>query len=259
MSSSGEGANPWFLRGVPETGDYLLFGFPYAGVGASSYREWPSTVGTGGFCALQPPGRENRILEDVPATHDDFAARLAEALAVHTHRPYAFLGHCGAFPYMLQTVLRLQELGLPLPRRLFASSWGAPHRGLYGSLNFVDLDRVDMVSEVQRISGQMGRPLPRELAELAAETMLADLRVQRGYRYSGTPRVPVPVTVIGWSDDDVVPAEQVWDGWTECADASYHPLEGDHGAFLRCPESLRELVSGQMGVPGGQRSAAGTA
>lgn len=241
--------NKWLLNGPPGAGDYVLFGFPYAGVGASSYREWPRAVGSGRFCALQPPGKENRSREPVPTDHAAFAEQLVDVLAEHLDRPYALVGHCGAFPYQLATTQRIQQLGLPMPQRLYASSWGAPHRGLYGSLNFVDLDTVDMIAEIKQIGRVLGRPIVPELAELAAEFMMDDLRVQRGYRYDGLDPIPVPVTVIGWTKDDVVPADDVFPGWSECADATFHLLPGDHGAFLRCPDELRRLIESEMARP----------
>lgn len=236
----------WLLHGPPGAGEYLLFGFPYAGVGASSYREWPRQVGSGRFCPLQPPGKENRSREPVPPDHATFAEQLVDALADHLDRPYALIGHCGAFPYQLATTRRLQELGLPLPRRLFASSWGAPHRGLYGRLNFVDLETVDMVAEIEDVARVLGRPVAPELAELAAEFLADDLRVQRRFHYDGKDPVGVPVTVLGWTEDDVVPADGLFAGWTECADATFHLLPGDHGEFLRCPDALLRLIDTEM-------------
>jgi surfactin synthase thioesterase subunit len=246
MTTTPVAQSRWLLNGVPAGGDFVVYGFPYAGVGASCFREWPRELGSGVFCAVQPPGRENRIREETIGSHQEFAEGLADALAEHTDRPYAFAGHCGAFPYMLQTVFELGRRGLPAPRRLFASSWGAPHRGLYGRLNFVDLDNVDMVAEIQEICVRLSRPVPPELAEMAAENMLVDLRVQRVYRYSGVPRVPVPVTLVGWSADDVVPPDVVWPSWDECADVTYHLLDGDHGAFLRGSAELFDLIRREM-------------
>jgi len=238
----------WLVHGQPGDGDFLLFGFHYAGVGASSsYRHWPQRIGTGYFCPLQPPGREDRIREQPLGSHAEFAERLLPVLADHLDRPYAFLGHCGAFPYMLETTFQLRRHGLPLPRRLFASSWGAPHRGLYGRLNFLDLDEIDVSAEIQLIcDAQLGHRLPDDLAELAGEMLLFDLRVQRTYRYGGDPRVPVPTVVIGWSDDEVVPPEEVRPGWDECADVTHHVLTGDHWEFLRCPPALRSLIGDEM-------------
>ena len=240
----------WFLQPPPQGGDFIVFGLPYAGTGASSFGAWPRRIGAGWFCAVQPPGRENRLHEPVPASHQEFAEGLAEALAEAVHgnpgRPYALLGHCGAVPYLLQTAGELEKQGLPLPSRLFASSWGAPDGGLYGPLNFVDLETVDLVAEINALCAAMGRSIAPELAEIAAETMQADLAVQRDYRYENTTRTSAPVSVIGWTKDEVVPAEQAWAGWQRCAEASWHVLEGDHWELLRGPTELLDLIEREM-------------
>jgi surfactin synthase thioesterase subunit len=243
--------SPWLVYGPPDDGDFVIFGLHYPGVGAvSSYREWPRQIGAGVFCPLQPPGREDRFHEPPLATHRAYAEALAPAVAEHLGRPYALIGHCGAFPYMLETTFRLQELGLPLPHRLFGSSWGAPHRGLYGRLNFADLDTLDVVAEIQAMCRhRFGAELPDDLAELTAEVLAADLRVQRTFRYSGRPRVPSRTVVFGWSADDVVPPQVVWPAWEECADVSFRLLEGDHWEFLRCPPALREAIEAEMAAP----------
>ena len=214
----------------------------------SSSGSWlPARIGGGWFCPLQPPGREDRITEEPLPSHRAFAEHLVPVLRERLDRPYAFVGHCGAFTYLLETTLHLAELGLPLPSRLFASSWGAPHAGLYGRLNFLDLDDCDIVGEIQDVSvARTGEPLPGELAELAAETLMFDLRVQRAYRYDGTPRVPVPTVVVSWRQDTVVPPELVVPGWQECAEVTFHEFDGDHWEFLRCPEPLRSLIVREM-------------
>ncbi|GGO94215.1 thioesterase II family protein [Wenjunlia tyrosinilytica] len=235
----------WLLRKPPQDSTSLLFCFPYAGVGASSYRDWPPTLAGGtAVCALQPPGRENRFREPGHPDHGAFARDLVDFLTPLLERPFAFAGHCGAVPFALETILTLEDRGLPLPRRLFASSWGAPHRGLYGELNFVDLDTADLVHEVRQrylLTGQ-GEP-PPELAEIAARVLKEDLVVQRPYRYDAGRRLPCPVTVVSWSDDDVVPAATVPPGWEECAPVRFEHLEGKHLDFLSCPQSLKDVIA----------------
>jgi surfactin synthase thioesterase subunit len=244
--------NGWFLHELPRDGDFIVFGLPYAGVGASSFGAWPRRIGRGWFCAAQPPGRENRLREPVAASHQEYAEQLADALvdalSGTEDRPYALLGHCGAVPYLLQTAGHLEKIGLPVPHRLFASSWGAPDRGLYGPLNFVDLLTVDLVAEINKLCTAMGRSLEPELAEVAAETMLADLQVQRCYRFEDTAATSAPVCVIGWTRDDVVPAETVGPGWERCARATLHILDGDHWELLRCPPTLLHLIEREMGT-----------
>jgi surfactin synthase thioesterase subunit len=232
----------WFMP--PPTSDTrILYCFPYAGVGASSYRQWPRHIGDVQICALQPPGRENRIREAPHLTHAAFAADLADALAPHLDREYYFAGHCGAVPFALDTIDELNRRGLRLPTRLIASSWGAPQRGLYGRLNFVDLQTVDLVAEVGALFGRAGAPIRADFAELAARVLRTDLEVQRDYHFAPDRYVPCPVTVVAWTHDDVVPPDVVEPDWAQCADVTFELLPGEHLDFLSCPDVLRDALA----------------
>ncbi|GIE99519.1 thioesterase II family protein [Paractinoplanes rishiriensis] len=236
-------AGRWSLKPVPAHARRLLFGFPYAGGGASLYRQWPQEVAGSWFCPLQPPGREHRFGEPPVRTHAEFTAALVEFLAGYRDREYSFFGHCGGVPLALSTVLALEDAGLPLPVRVFASGWGAPHRGLYGPLNFVDLRTADLHAEVRGLFRRIGLTARPDVVDIAAANLRVDLELHRPHRYDAARFLPAPVTVIAWSDDDVVPVDQVCDGWAECADVTYHVLPGEHFAFTRCPDALRELFA----------------
>lgn len=238
----------WFVP-PPAPESRLLFCFPYAGVGASSYRRWPKRIDDVQVCALQPPGRENRMRESPHRTHAAFAADLADALTPYVEREYYFAGHCGAVPYALDTIDELARRGLRLPSRLIASSWGAPQRGLYGRLNFVDLQTSDLVSEVTALFARAGAPIRSDFAELAARVLRTDLEVQRGYRFGPGRRVACPVTVLAWTHDDVVPPDVVAPGWAECADVTHELLAGEHLDFLHCPDVLRDAMRRWLSAP----------
>ena len=247
MSTLTETLSPWLLRRPAPDARILMFALPYAGVGASFYRAWPVTIGDVAICPIQPPGRENRILEEPRHSHADFAADLAHAIASHADRPYALIGHCGAIPYALDLIWHMHRTGRPEPRRLIASSWGAPQHGLYGPLNFVDLTTLDAVAETRALMGPAGDRLPAELIEITAETLLFDLQVQRGYRYQETETLPCPVTVLGWTGDTVVPDEIVHDGWDEVARVRHRTLPGSHHDFLTCPPALQDVIVQELG------------
>jgi surfactin synthase thioesterase subunit len=232
----------WFVP-PPAPEGRLLFCFPYAGVGASSYRRWPRRIGDIGVCGLQPPGRENRLRERPHRSHAAFAADLVDALTPYvTGRPYYLAAHCGGVPYMLDTVDELARRDLPLPGRLIASSWGAPQNGLYGRLNFADLATIDLFAETTAMFARAGSPIRADFAELAAEVLRVDLEVQRGYTFAADRKVPVPVTVVAWTEDDVVPPDTVPDGWSRCADVTHEVLAGEHLDFLHCPDGLRDAL-----------------
>lgn len=238
-------ADQWFIRPLPDDGTPLLFCLPYTGMGASSYHDWP-TPRVAGFTIvpLQPPGRESRFSEPAHRTHAAFAADLVAAITPHVRtRRYALTAHCGAVPYALETVCRAHAAGLPAPVRLFASSWGAPQLGLYGRLNHVDLDTLDTVAEVKAMASRLGRTMPDDLAEMLAEVLHEDLTIQRGYRYRAAEPLPCPVSVVGWSRDDVVPDHQVHANWEACATTRHHTLDGAHSDYLSCPPALRDLLT----------------
>lgn len=240
-------AKRWLVP-PPEPAGRILFCLPYAGVGASSYRQWPRRFGDVQVCALQPPGRENRTREPPHRSHAAFASDLVDALTPYLAQEYFIAGHCGAVPFALDTIDELNRRGLPLPTRLIASSWGPPHRGLYGRLNFVDLDTVDLVAETSALFGNAGAPVRSDFAALAARVLRTDLEVQRGYRFEPGRRVPCPVIAIAWTHDDVVPPEQVRPGWEECADVTSVLLDGVHLDFLHCADVLRDAMPQWLGA-----------
>lgn len=240
-------AGGWFARPLPDGDDPVVFCLPYTGMGASSYQEWPACIERLALVPLQPPGRESRFREGAHQTHAAFAEDLAAAMLPHVRRPYAFAAHCGGVPYALAAAFRLRGAGVP-PARLIASSWGAPQSGLYGRLNHMDLDDLDPVAEVTALAERMGRTLPPDLAELVGEVLLEDLRIQRGYRYPPGEKLPCPVTVVGWSDDDVVPDARVHPGWDECGEVRHRTLLGGHRDYLRCPLGLRQLLVDELGA-----------
>jgi surfactin synthase thioesterase subunit len=239
-------AGRWLLRPPPDTARTLLFGFPYAGGGASLYRQWPERVGNAWVCPLQPPGREHRFTEPPLWTVPAFATELADYLARFADRRYAFFGHCGGVPLALAATLAVQDRGLPLPTRVFASGWGAPHTGLYGRLNFIDLDTADLRAEVGGLFARLGVAVRDDLVDVAADILRTDLVMHRPHRYDAARRLPVPVTVIGWSDDDLVPAALACTGWEPVADTRYQVLTGEHFAFTCCPPALARLIAREM-------------
>lgn len=233
----------WLLKPPPEDARKLLFGFPYAGGGASLYRQWPTWIGDAWFCPLQPPGREHRFGEPPARTHADFTEAFVDYLDRYTDRSFAFFGHCGGVPLALSTTLAMEDRGMPLPTRVYASGWGPPHKQLYGRLNFIDLATADLNAEMSALFAKLGVVVREDFVEVAAQNLRVDLELHRPHLYDATRKLPVPATVIGWTEDDVVPAAEVCVGWDECAEVSYEILDGEHFAFTRCPAHLVDLLT----------------
>jgi surfactin synthase thioesterase subunit len=232
----------WLLHRPPRDARVLILGFPYPGVGASCYRLWPSWLGTAWVGAIQPPGRENRIREAPFGSHATYAADLAAYLGDYADRDVILLAHCGAVPCALETAFAMRARGLPGPRHLIASSWGAPRGGPYGRLAFLDLERADLSAEVTAQCAALGIGISPDLAAIGARVLSHDLAANQAYRYEHAEPIPCPVTVVGWSEDDVVPPELTLTGWEDTACVRYRLLEGGHFDLLRCPPSLRQVL-----------------
>jgi surfactin synthase thioesterase subunit len=144
---------------------------------------------------------------------------------------------------MIETLFALEAAGKPLASWVMASSWGAPQNGLYGRLNFVDLTTHDFTVDVIDMVGKMNVTLAPEMVDAAAELFRFDQVVQRDYEYPKGWRIPVPVSVVGWSDDDVVRPETALAGWEEVATVRYSLLHGTHNRYLDCPAALQNLFT----------------
>lgn len=242
----------WLYDGVPAQADFLVFGFHFAGTGAAAtYGGWPRSIGTGLLCPVQPPGRDNRIAEPPVRTHREYAEQLAPVLLAYLDRPYGLAGHCGAVPYVMETAFRLAELGAPPPKVLVASAWGPPQHGPYGRLNIEALEDIDLLEEVQAsMLARFGYTLQPDIAEIAAESLMTDLEVQRTYSYHGEPRLPARTLVIGWQEDTVVPPAVVGDRrWAECGLVDHYRLPGNHWEYLQGPKALTDLIATEMTRP----------
>ena len=113
---------------LENSGNCRLFCFPYAGAGASVYRNWqqelPSTIEV---VPIQLPGRESRWSDQAIPDLSLLATTLATALHPLLSEPYALFGHSmGALiAFELARVLRRRKL--PPPMHLFISAARAPH------------------------------------------------------------------------------------------------------------------------------------
>nr|BAV57450.1 thioesterase [Streptomyces sp. SANK 60404] len=239
----------WLLRPPGSESTRRLFCFPYAGVGASMYARWPQRVGDAEVCLVQLPGRETRLREPHFGTYEELAGPLAEALAPHLDKPFAFFGHCSGVLPAFAAALELHRRGLPVPERLFVSSQVAPHNGPYGRL--LGLSRDELGGELAALTRAMGGEPHPDLIELGVDVLAADIEANRRYRLDEPVRLPTAITTIGWRDDDVIPPS-LMDGWgeyTEDGPVRTVLLDGAHYDFLGAPAPLLAELAHDLEQP----------
>jgi surfactin synthase thioesterase subunit len=236
----------WFLSPLrrPEAA-VRLYCLPYAGGGASAFREWPAAIGSGvEVHAVALPGRESRFGEG-----PDFdIAELADALAAHTDtdgRPFALYGHSLGGVLGFEVIRRLRHAGGRLPVRFYVGASRPPHIRAPG--RFMGLSRLDDAELIERVGDLGGVPeavlAEPELMELLLPVLRADFARIDAYRYEPGPPIEVPIVAFAGRSDTVVPITEVR-AWSDHTGAGFRleQLPGDH-FFLR---HSREALLGAL-------------
>ena len=240
--------NPWLVRFEHRPQAQLrLFCFPYAGGGASLFRQWsalfPPEVEV---YAVQLPGREDRQREEAFTAVPALIAALSQNLEPLLDRPFAFFGHSlgGLLSFELTRCLRRQS-GL-LPLRLFIAACRAP-QSLELSFPIAGLPDAEFLAQVQLRYGGLPRVVldEPELLQLVLKVLRSDLKALESYHYLLEPPLACAISVFGGADDPVVSLEELenWQLQTR-QDLQLTSLPGGH-FFLNSarPQIIRGIVA----------------
>ncbi|MFF8279548.1 thioesterase II family protein [Streptomyces lateritius] len=235
------------LRKPSEDAAARVFCFPYSGVGASMFNQWPRWIGEVEVCPVQLPGRENRFREGHYGTYQELAADLADELTPYLDRPAVFFGHCAGSLPAFETALRLAELGGPAPREVVVSAQVAPHH--CPNDRFLHMTDEELSAELSELIVSRGGEAHPMLLELTLMVLHKDLDANRVYHRADPVRLPSGITALNWSQDpEIEPAELK--GWREHAEeVAFTELPGAHYAFLNAPAELLELLHA-LALPG---------
>jgi medium-chain acyl-[acyl-carrier-protein] hydrolase len=212
---SSPAATPWLIRRKPSPSPRVrLFCFPYAGAGSFPYFKWPELLPPDiDVCAIQPPGRENRLREPSVSELPVLLDKLVEALSPFLEGEFAFFGHSLGALVAFELTRELRRRGLPLPRVLFASgSEAAVSRNKLPPLSGLGQD--DFIRELSARYGGVPRQVLEqpELLELVIPILRADLKMSEAYVYREEPPLPVRICAFGGTEDPHV-SEASLDVW----------------------------------------------
>lgn len=235
--------SPWIIRPRPVASPRLrLFCFAHAGGGASLFRNWPSGLSDKvEVCAVQPPGREER-LDDCPyARFDALVQTTADQIKPWLDVPYAFFGQELGALIAFEMVRHFCRLKLPAPVRLIVAGCAAPHLPNASP----PIHKLSDNALLDRLAGGLAavpdavRRRPDLLARLLPG-LRADFTMLETYTYRPEVRLPCPITAFGGAADPTVPADALA-AWAEHTSTfSQQMLPGDQ-LFLITSEG--EVVS----------------
>ena len=220
----------WILRCPGPPRRLRLYCFPYAGGSAFNFLPWQAALdSTIEVCAVQLPGRGERLTQEPYRTMPELIAALLPVFARPSEVPFAFFGHSlgGLLAFELARSLALH--GLRMPIHLFASGSPAP-RHRVASRQVHRLEDAALVQVLQEYNGTPPELLAnRELLTLVLPMIRADFAVAETYQYRVGRLLDVPITVLAGKADECGSLEQV-SGWQRETSGACRVLwfEGDH-------------------------------
>ena len=238
----------WVVRSGSRKPRLRLFCFPYAGAGASIFNGWVEELPGGiELCAIQLPGRENRIAETPFASLSSLVPPVVDAVRPLLDLPLAVFGHSmGAligfeFTRSLRQTLRIQ------PVHLFVSAHRAPQLTRVNRRRS-ELNDVEFLDELRRLNGTQPGVLEHdELRDLVVSLMRADLGVCDTYRYSDEPPLDCAISAFGGLADREVDRAALapWSAQTRNR-FELRMLPGDHFFIRHSLTRLLEAISSDV-------------
>jgi len=225
---------------------FRLFCFPYAGGGASIFRTWPQRLPPDiEVCAIQLPGRENRLKETPFAKLSPLIDALADVLYPYMDFPFAFFGHSLGSLISFELTRRLRRQKAPCPLQLFVSGCRAPQIP-DPDPPIHQLPDAEFTEEMRRFKGTPKAVLDNpELMEVFLPLLRSDVGLYETYIYDHEAPLDCPISAFGGLEDEEVSREELaaWYAQTRSR-FNIQMFPGDH-FFLNGKENngLLEVIS----------------
>lgn len=221
----------------------ILFCFPYAGGGLSTYANWhkylPKDVEV---VFVQPPGRGSHMFEPAFDNMTDMINALIIQILPRLNRPFIFFGHSLGSRIGFELTKQLEQRYGFSPRHFIASGSRAPH--VSGTLeNWHLLSDDNFKEQLRELNGTPEEVLNNdELMSLIMPLLRADFRIADEYRAILEP-IACPISVLGGTNDSDV-SKQDLDEWSKVTSSYFkaHEFEGDHFFIDKNPENVLPIV-----------------
>lgn len=210
-------SNPWISCPRPNPGANIrLFCFPYAGGGASIFHSWGANLPQEiEVCAVQLPGRENRLREPPYSGLQGLVQRLTGALSPLLDRPFAFFGHSMGALISFELTRNLRRQGLRGPAHLLVSAHRAPARP-YPLPPLSQIPTRDLIEQLRYLGGTPDELLKdNQMMQFLLPVLRADFSVCETYTYLKEPPLDCAISAFGGLRDRYVSREDLADWQTE--------------------------------------------
>jgi medium-chain acyl-[acyl-carrier-protein] hydrolase len=249
-------ANPWILGGrVTTNARCRLFCLPHSGSGASLFSSWknflPSVLD---ICAIQLPGRENRLREPPLMQIHRIAEVLAAELQPYFDRPYILFGYSLGALIAFELARQLRRQGNPPAVSLFALARPAPHLAQTRPPLHQLPDDLFLLELTRRFNGMSPVILQdKELMELLLPTLRADITALETYVYQDAKPLDCSILTFGGSLDATTTEDELR-AWQLHTNRSFELriFPGDHFFIRSSQQSIFHSIAAQIPEAGGQ-------
>lgn len=235
QAAPGSKAGNWLPLSSPtvqaKPGHCQLFALPYAGGGASIYRDWMSASTHWSMHPLQLPGHENRLAEPAHVDMGRLVHQLAAVLQPYVHQPWALLGCSLGGKIAFELARHFSAQGTP-PQHLIVMACPAPSVPVLQALSH--LPQSQFANAVAQLGGTPADILQHaDMMQTVMPALRSDSQLAEHYCCASDCAIDAPIALFYAEDDHLVTPQQAlkWQGHTRGA-FSVQAVTGGH-FFLR--------------------------
>jgi NADPH:quinone reductase-like Zn-dependent oxidoreductase/surfactin synthase thioesterase subunit/NADP-dependent 3-hydroxy acid dehydrogenase YdfG/aryl carrier-like protein len=246
----------WILRkNLNGDAKLRLFCFPYMAGGAYSFIDWadklPESIEV---CAIQLPGREERLGEEAFDDIDNLVTTVSDVIMPLLDKPFAFYGHSSGAAMAFKLSHYLKNNHNLLPEKLFLGAWYAPHLASpFRILDKVQDEDFESIPENLIYDHLRTLEIPEtvlEDADLMNEmipSIRADMMMGKNYVHAEKDPLECPITVFAGKNDSVFSFEQIkaWKNYTK-ENFTFKEVEGNHLFLNENKEVLLKMISEEL-------------
>ncbi|OQS13374.1 hypothetical protein B0T36_19915 [Nocardia donostiensis] len=227
--------------------------FPHAGGAAGFFAPWAAAISPLiEVCAVQYPGRADRLAEECVQEMGQLVTAVAAALATEREtRSIALFGHSMGAAVAFEVALALEHDYGRKPVHLFVSGRHAPHEVVPGDMHRRSDD--ELIAELARLGGTHDELLADPaLRAMFLPAVRGDFRLDETYRRSGYTALSCPVTVVTGEQDGEVTPEQAR-RWSEVTvgGTRFESLPGDHFYLVPQAAAVISLIESELATSTG--------
>ncbi len=247
----------WVLRSkVIDNPRMRLFCLPYFAGGASVFSSWGDSVSDGvEVCAIQYPGREERMSEKPFDNHLELVKAISDVIDPLLDCPIAFYCHSAGAGIGLELTRYLRrEKGIQ-PVKFMVGGWRSPHLvSPFKFLDAIDDDEVYLDKNIPNIINHLrSLDIPesvlqnRELIDEMLPALRADILLGKRYTYEEDEPLNCSLTAFAGKEDSVFSEEQIkqWKVHTS-GEFKFIRVNGGHLFCRDNKEELLELITTEL-------------